>query len=409
MDAMKNYFGWQKWPVLALPVWLVLANCQTPAQTADAVLPAAPVSSNRFLFIVDTSSSMKNHKHDEQKVMAQILLSSANGQLRPGDTLGQWTYNKDVYAEFPLKTWGTGPVEEMVWTFTNFINNQRYEGPSHLEKALVEMHHVMRSSDIITVVILHNGRGKITGTPFDEAINAECAASFKETGDKSLPVTVVLQTRGGDVMSYKVAFYPWTVSIPEIPVPPPAPKAVITQNLPPTPPAPAKILPNLILQGASPKENYITGVPEVSQVSPQTRTENQVAIEPSIPSTQPPAAIKAQTPQQVSVEVTPATAISRVNPPDSSTNQTVEQAVANPVTNAVSPKTEALAPAVLPTTVVQPNNPAGSSKGSNHLVMDLLMVVGAFACGILFTLKVIRARQLATPSLITRSMNERRR
>ena len=82
-----------------------------PAVTLDAPptttpnIPPAVLSSNRFLFVVDTSAAMGKHTQDIVDVVESILRSSASGQLHDGDSIGVWTFNEDVYTgQLPLRS-----------------------------------------------------------------------------------------------------------------------------------------------------------------------------------------------------------------------------------------------------------------------------------------------------------------
>src|SRR5689334_10730875 len=72
-----------------------------PAQTAGAM-----GSSGRYLFIVDTSYSMRRRADAVQKTASNLLLSGMRGELRRGDTIGIWTINEDLYTgRLPLQRW----------------------------------------------------------------------------------------------------------------------------------------------------------------------------------------------------------------------------------------------------------------------------------------------------------------
>src|SRR5437667_6721705 len=67
-----------------------------PAWAAEA--PRTNASAGRYLFIVDTSFSMHRRAANTRKVAGDLLLSGLNGQLRPGDTIGVWTFNEKLNA-----------------------------------------------------------------------------------------------------------------------------------------------------------------------------------------------------------------------------------------------------------------------------------------------------------------------
>src|SRR5262245_19878674 len=77
--------------LLSLVIALVLfLPCATRA--AQAAKTNAPASSNRWLFVVETSKSMQPRREAVSKVVQELLSSSMKGQIQPGDTNGVWTF-----------------------------------------------------------------------------------------------------------------------------------------------------------------------------------------------------------------------------------------------------------------------------------------------------------------------------
>ena len=91
-------------PLLAgLLCLAALTPCTLLAQTGTA---KAPRPSNRCLLVVETSRSMQRRSDGVIQAVQDMLKSGLAGQLRPGDTLGVWTFNESLYAgRFPLQTW----------------------------------------------------------------------------------------------------------------------------------------------------------------------------------------------------------------------------------------------------------------------------------------------------------------
>ena len=241
-----------------------------PAQTPKKPAAAPAVPDNRFLFIVDTSASMKRHQKDVEEAVYDILLSSASGQMHRGDSIGVWTFNADVYTgNMPLQSWEPSKQEEIALRMADFLQRQTYGRTSHLDAALAGMYEVIKRSGIITVFIISDGDGKMQGTPFDQEINDLYAKSIKEMKKKRMPIVTVLQGNGGKVEKFTVNALPWPVIIPEVPIPikaetasqkpafaappkvtnaaPPAPKpaaaAAVTAPPPAPPPQPKAIAP----------------------------------------------------------------------------------------------------------------------------------------------------------------------
>src|SRR5438105_8166665 len=63
-------------------------------------------SSNRWLFVFNTSAAMRDRAVGVQAVTQDLLTTAMHGTIRPGDTIGIWTYDAAMKAdEAPLQTW----------------------------------------------------------------------------------------------------------------------------------------------------------------------------------------------------------------------------------------------------------------------------------------------------------------
>src|SRR5215472_6554827 len=63
---------------------------------------SAALSSNRYLFIVETSRAMQKREEGLKQAVTNLLGSGMRGQLQSGDTVGLWTYNNELHAgRFP--------------------------------------------------------------------------------------------------------------------------------------------------------------------------------------------------------------------------------------------------------------------------------------------------------------------
>ncbi|HXC99271.1 MAG TPA: hypothetical protein VN048_08010, partial [Verrucomicrobiae bacterium] len=190
-----------------------------PAVATSAPAPEA-LSSNRFLFVVDTSAPMHQHLHDIIGVEESILRSSASGQLRNGDSIGVWTFNEDVYTgAMPLQIWSADDSEEITLRIAEFIRSQDFGKKSRLDLAMVPVAKVVKMSDIITVFVISSGAGPIRGTPYDKDINDQYVLCLRDMDKKPMPLVTVLQGKHGKFIRYTVNALPWPVVIPELPIP----------------------------------------------------------------------------------------------------------------------------------------------------------------------------------------------
>ena len=233
----------------ALCVLSPRAFAQTNGALAKNKPKTEPPGGNRFLFIVDTSASMKSAADDMLQAVGEIVDSSASGQLHRGDTLGVWTFNAQLYpGVLPLQKWTPEDKKEIALRTAGFLKQQRYGKESRLTAALEGMYAVIKGSDIITIFLISNGQSPIQGTPFDDQINALYAENLREMKKNRKPIVTVLQAKRGKIIKYTVNALPWPVVIPEVPIPiktaetavATAPEATATETAPPAPkPTPA--------------------------------------------------------------------------------------------------------------------------------------------------------------------------
>ena len=320
------------WLSAALVAGLTAAGPAPRALAQNQTGAAAAPSNNRFLFIVDTSSGMKKQGDKERETVESILRSGFNGQLHTGDTIGLWTFNEDVYTgRLGLQQWTPGDSDEIVLRTTEFLRRQPFERKSRLDVAMSAVNKIINVSDVITVVIVSDGKNSITGTPFDNDINTLYAQNLKDTKKNPEPMVTVLQGKGGAfTKQYSVAELPWPVVIPALPIslklakaPGDKPATVAATTPAPAPKAPAPPAakgPSLVLVGPQPPEFPMpvqTPAPAVTITpppAPSVPTVQQVASTPQAPEVTP------ASPGQVTAPVPAEVQSARLRPPvDSAT------------------------------------------------------------------------------------------
>ncbi len=257
-----------------LLVMSALAFTPTPGLSAQTPAPA-PLSSNRFLFVVDISAPMRKHTAAIVGVVKDILGSSASGQLHDGDSIGVWTFNEDVYTgNLPLQTWTAEDNEEITLRIGEFLRQQDFGKKSSLEYAMTAVDKVVNVSDIITVFIISSGAGPIRGTPFDREINAQYIQCLRDMGKKPMPLVTVLQGSRGKFIRSTVNALPWPVVIPELPIP-----LKIAGETPAKPAAaPVQRAPSMILVGTN-----AMATPSPPPVQPASATAQAPPQAPALP------------------------------------------------------------------------------------------------------------------------------
>jgi hypothetical protein len=289
---------------LAILAWISVLVCGLSLTASAAQAPAEkPGPSNRWLFIIQTSHSMENRSENARQIAGILVLSGMNGQMRRGDTVGVWTFNQDLYAGvFPLQDFRPETARTTAQRVVAFLQEQKNEKSSHLEKVMPEVGTLIKASEFITVVIISDGSSKISGTPFDDKIN-ETFSSWKSQQKKnSMPFITILRASHGNITDFVVDTPPWQLDLPpmsaELLPPPPAPKPAGIR-LPPSTPSNAPAA-SLIVSG---KKSDANPAPDPSVIT-VTASSNSATPILAAGSTNP-AAIAGLVPAPVKVEEHP--------------------------------------------------------------------------------------------------------
>jgi len=243
---------------------------------ARAAQPPAPliISSNRYLFIVDTSLSMKPRAPGALQRIETLLLSDINGNLRRGDTLGLWTFNEKLYAgQFPMQVWSPEQKQTIAKRFIAFMRNQPIEKKPKVAQALAQMSEVVKNSDNLTVLLFSAGDEKLRGTPFDDDINEVYKSQGRSMQKAGMPFVTVLRAQGGKIFAYSVNFGPWPIDIPAFP------NSLASVQIPEASPAVTN-LPPLVVSATTNKTASVT--PQEKVVSAAEVNKDKPAVTESV-------------------------------------------------------------------------------------------------------------------------------
>ncbi|MCW5555157.1 MAG: VWA domain-containing protein [Verrucomicrobiae bacterium] len=229
----------------------------------------------RYLLLVDTSFSMRRNAENLQNLVGNLVASGMSGELRAGDTIGMWTFNDQLQAgNFPLQRWTPQTRQSVARSVVEFLQRQRYEGKTQLDKVLGPMARVVRDSEKITVVLITDGEEKFSGTPFDAEINTVYRLNVSEQRRLRTPFVTILRAQDGEFVAWKVSTPPWPVEFPEFPA-----RAVVAapEPRPPEPEPKPAARPLIVI----PPTNAITAQPPATELRP----DSEPAVTP--PPTQP--------------------------------------------------------------------------------------------------------------------------
>ena len=448
MSETKLSCGWRSFvPLLAGLIFLTPVP-KLCAQTGGAPAAAQNISSNRFLFVVDTSAGMKRHLADVLSVAQDIIRSSANGQLHNGDTIGVWTFNETIYTgNLPLQEWAAEDSEEIALRMTEFFRQQPFEKRGRLDLAMTGVSEIVKHSDIITIFIISDGSSRMQGTPFDQQINASYQQTLQEMKKERRPIVTVLQAKGGRFIRYTVNAVPWPVVIPEVPIPirlagmAPTAARIVATNAAVTPitvattqataqppiavPAPASVTPPVL-----PPQIPPVTAPTAMQPAPVVSTAAGMVATPAAPTPMTPGpgsvAVKPQIPRTPAVP--PRAAPLELPRPAAATNLVVAQNHAALVPSPLPARVPEPAPKPAPTESTVPPAKAGTNatpaRPNTSLVAQGTALMKSFAgahprtlligggtliviaLGLIVML-VRRSRRSARISLISQMMDDR--
>jgi len=155
------------------------------------------------------------------EVVGDLLRSEMKGQLRPGDSIGLWTFNQEVRAGgLPVQRWTRENGEAIAQRATAYIRQQRFEKEANLKRAVPGIQQLIKASESITLILITSGLDTIHGTPFDKEIN-DCYALWRSEQTKARkPFLTLLRAHQGTLTSHVVSPAQWPLELPPLPDPP---------------------------------------------------------------------------------------------------------------------------------------------------------------------------------------------
>lgn len=411
--SLRLFFG--ALTLLAFPVWSQ-TNFSRPAP-------------GRYLLIVETSRTMGHRSEGTLKTLANTLFTGMAGQIQQGDSIGVWTYNKDLYSgRLPLQRWSKLEQRDTCSTILNFIKGQKYENQPAFSSLRPALEKVVKDSGSITVILFSSGEEKILGTPFDDQIN-QLYDNWRQEQEKSrMPFVTVLRAKRGTIVGYSVTPTPWQVELPAWPAEP-----VVKAVEPPRPPPKVQpsTVPPLIVTGKKPKPVDTTDSTEIIPSTPANASNPALKVLPAAPA--------ASTTSEASQIVTSQKALSNLpvetarlenkaedrketprNPPEPIPSLTKKPVVAPTDRSQVAPSvtnnsstSNTIAPAAVQESATPPQEisatvtTAGNGMLSNKIIWLAGLGILGLACGVLIA--VNRRPRSQHISLISHSLGREKK
>jgi hypothetical protein len=196
-------------------VWLLSILLISPLSSVSQARAETP--GKRWLVVVETSGSMQRRKDAALNTVDSLLVSEMNKQLRPGDTIGVWTFNSQLHTgKLPLKRWSPETAKGIRDDISRFLGQQSFDGRTDLAPLTGALSQLSSNSPLLTVIIVSSGEGSVSGTPFDESINEVWSAWKAEQLKSRMPMVTILRASEGKFSDHRVSPGQYAVEIPPL-------------------------------------------------------------------------------------------------------------------------------------------------------------------------------------------------
>ena len=232
----------------SLSLAAMAATSPPPAAKPTAAKPAR--EEGRFLFVVDTSRSMKSIDPAARDTVFDLLSTGIDGYMRTGDTFGIWTFDEEVgTGKFPMQVWNKEKPSLAARQAASFVREQEYKGENRIKELMLKLSAVLRAISNVNVLLITDGEVRIRGTPMDKEINAVYAQRSMErkTAGKAFITTLVAE--GGKFTRGTVTLPGEPIQLPPRPEPPKESAKTVTPgvtNAPSTSAQAAKVIPKSV-------------------------------------------------------------------------------------------------------------------------------------------------------------------
>jgi hypothetical protein len=391
--------------LLSMAAFGQVGSAQRPsAQTARP--KAAPA--NRWLFVAETSSAMQPRAEAVQQIVGSLLASGMEGQMRPGDTVGLWTFNEVSYTgRFPLQRWTPESAKSLAKQAYDFLKNQTYEKASRFDFVMSDLEQVIQDSEFITVILITAGHEKMRGTPFDDKINTLYQTWRKQQDKARMPFLTVLRAQRGQIRSFSVTMPPWPLDLPPLPAELLPAKTAEAKTAPPPAPTPPPVVQPLIVRGtnvgaaadARPSEPDISNAPPAmapaakaaSTAAPATNPVPVPTAQPAAPAVSSDRTAEAESPLPAPPSPAPTGTVALAETGAPAATVTTPPAASQQVD---APTRPAMTGTPVQAAVAVPPEP-GASR--NHLWILALGITALVLAGVALAIVYLLARRLRAP------------
>jgi len=179
------------------------------ASWASAGITTAPrkgPDGNRFLFVVDTSSSMKPIEDSGRQVVFDLVYSGIEERMRPGDTFGVWTFGESVkMGAFPVQLWSSEKSMGLATEVSQFLKEHSNGRSSRLDAAITNIEQLIKSVKDLDVVIVTSAATRFKLDDTWAMLSKDVKARVEQAKKNNRAIIITLAGRGGQIRQATVA------------------------------------------------------------------------------------------------------------------------------------------------------------------------------------------------------------
>jgi len=198
--------------------------------STNEVALARPVY--RYLFLIDTSSTMSRQKAVTLDTVSRLILSGMGGRIRIGNAWNLWTFDDGLDTNaFPAQLWDPRRASETAKQMQRFLSSRPFnKKKASLDNPLAAVAEEAKLSGALTVFLFTDGSAPVKGTPFDDPINEVFAKHAAGMRKAKKPFVAVLVSQDGKFAAHGVTPGGETIYIPRLPNPKATAKSLATEG-----------------------------------------------------------------------------------------------------------------------------------------------------------------------------------
>jgi hypothetical protein len=186
-------------------VLVILAATAMSLSAAITTAPRTGPEGNRFLFVVDTSTSMKKVDQGGRQVVYDFIYSGLDERMQPGDTFGVWTFGDEVKGGvYPIQYWTREKSPPLATQAAEFLKAQAAGKISRLDCAITNVEKLIKSVGDVDVIIVTSAATRFKLDDTWEMLQQAWKSRVDEARKNNKPLVVTLAARNRQITQMTV-------------------------------------------------------------------------------------------------------------------------------------------------------------------------------------------------------------